>query len=554
MGQQFTSLDGADNTGHRAEVLVCTGNGVVSQMDDKGSNVKFMISNEVLRHPLGGWVSKKDPLFETLAEAHRAGREVSYRIEQQRKRSVDRRTPIADLRRSMEEAKTNCVWVFAGVDGVLGDEAVTNPAEDPAEGGRRRATGSPAPAAPQQASAPVASALDPKQALTALGEARQSGLPASIQDMLAALALMAGASQEQVLTVGVDPQQAPSRPQVRPACAAEAAPFKMTNTDGRLNLGSYAVQAAVGAENFAYDQIAAHAQAVADEHNAKVEAGEIEGDPISPRPVTFRMAAALGLRILDLADHVQVNTYGWRRPDRMATSHTRARSFVYDAIRTRYPVPFNADDAALQAWREAVINEGTERFRLAAEIADSFMEPPAPANSEPAPQDAAPEQAAPQVEAAASMGSADASGAGTSSTPAAESTADSTSDVTSGATDVAPDAQASAAVTEPETSEVSRIGNGERRRALVEGDEGFEPPTPEVLSRFSALCEAAGFVPGPGSPLTTYLNSRFGVMTARQVHGADLDRMLAWYAAKGPRAAQMFAEHVAREADVANAG
>lgn len=550
MGQQFTSLDGVDERGHRAEVLVATGTGFIDEIKDYGSNAQIRLKNDILRHPLGGFIAKSDPLFASLEQAHEQGREIAYRVEQQRKKSVDRTVPIQELRKNMEEAKANCIWVFAAMDDQFSTEAVTNPAEDPAEGGRRRAVDTAPQTAPSQQSAPSAPALDPAQVLTGLAQGRQAGLPDSILDATAALALALGASVEQVMSAGVEVDQAPERRELQRVRAREAAPFNAYNTDGHINLGSYAVQAAVGAENFAFDQMSAHAAAVAEAHNAKIAAGEITGEPVDPAPVDFRSAAAMALQVLDLADRVQVGAYGGGRPNRMAASHTRARGFVYDAIRERFPIPFGGDETARQLWRDSVITESVARFQWAAQIADEFL----------------PAQEAP-VESGQPTATADAQDPASAATAPAGQPGD-------GPRESAPDAQvsetetqqAAAPATSPATveapgettnqSQVRSIGDstGARPRVLVEGDEGFQAPDQDTLRSFADLAEAAGFAPGPDSPIAGYLTSKFGVSAARKVHGPALALMLDWYRNKGEDAPRMFREHVNREVGLANAG
>lgn len=471
---KFITFDGVDASGVRAEVHVQTGTGTVKAMEENGKNVLIKMSVEGLRHPVQGWTSKTEAIYPMLVEAHEQKREIAYRIEAQRKNSVDRTIPIADLRPNAEEGAKNTRQIFVGVDGNLSSEAITNPAEDPGPGGRVSALKQGPAQQSQGGNAPVAGGFTAEQALTGLANARRGGLPESVCDAAAALALAAGATVEQVVQAGQSTEQ---RREVRRAFAAEGKPFHQFNSDGRVNLGSYAVQAAVGAESLAADLIIANNVAIAEAHNAKIDAGEIAGDHIEPAPVDFKNAAALGAILLDLADRVQVETVGGGRPDRMATSHSRARGLVYDAVKNRYPVPFGGDAEAQDAWRKAVAAEATLRLQYAAKIAD-------PNSGENQSQQSQQGQQAQQGQQGGDQG-----------------------------------------------GQVHQIA--QQRRVPIEGDEGFEAPDAAVIDRFRALASAAGFEAAPDSPISGYLLRTFGVNATRKVHGPALEAMLNWYEEHG---------------------
>lgn len=485
MAKPFISHDGLDANDVRAEVYVETGTGTVKALEVNGKNVLVKMNVEGLRHPVQGWTSVSEAIYQTLVEAQESGRDVTYRIESQRKNGVDRKIPITELRKTQDIANENTRKLFVGVDGVLSSEAVTNPAEDPHTGGRIPAT-DPRHAPKQQGgNAPAtAGGFSAEQALTGLANARQGGLPPTVVDAAAALALAAGASVEQVLTAGVDEQTTQQRREVRRAFAAEAKPFHSHNTDNRINLGSYAVQAAVGAESLAADLIAEQNARVAEAHNAAVEAGDIAGEPIEPAPVDFKQAAALGRILLELADRVQVDAYGGGRPDRMATSHSRARGLVYDAVKNRYAVPFG-DAEAQDAWKKAVVAEATLRLQYAALISEPNAEENAPQQSQQGQQVERVEAGRPSGEQAGEQGN----------------------------------------------GQVHQIAA--QRKVPVEGDEGFIAPTDQTIERFRVLAQAAGFDGSPESPILGYLTKTFGVGAVRKVHGPALDQMLAWYEQKG---------------------
>lgn len=502
MPKPFVSFDGADENGVRAEVFVQTGTGVIEKIegrDDDKRNAKVVIKsdNAKVSRPIQGWLAKDDPLFAVVCEAFEQGRTVTYRAEAQRKQGKDRTTPIAELRPNVDVAKENCINIIAGIDGMLSTEALTNPAEDPQPGGRIRAT-EPARAQqrPQSPNASTSSGVDVEAALTAVVTARRAGLSEGVVDAAVALALAAGATAQQVSTAGVEAVTPQQRPEHRAAVAVEAAPFTAYNTDGRVNLGSYAVSAAFAAERFAYEMIKANHEAVAAAAKADVE------------PVHLGQALGMARVILHIADAVQVGAYGGGKPNRMRKSHNHARSLVFDAIRERHPIPFGKPDEQNQ-WRENVIAEATERFRGLVAASQDVADVPVAGDADSRPTDAeSAEQAGPVV------------------APTAEPVAASTG----------PDHVAAA-------SEATPASEAARQVPPHEGEAGFEAPDDTVAARFAALCRSAGFPPVQGSPVASYLMSKFGVEKSRAVHGPALDALTAFYE-NHDNGTALFAEHV----------
>ncbi|NAZ85273.1 hypothetical protein [Kineococcus indalonis] len=492
MAKPFVSHDGADEQGVRAEVWVQVGNGTVTKIenqdDDTKRNVMVVIrsDNSKVSRPITAWLAKSDPTYPAVVEALASGREIQYRVESQRKPTVDRTTPIADLRVDMATAGANTVSIFAGIDGTLGQEAVTDPAEDPGPGGRLRASDRGAARAgaqqPQRSEA-APTALGVEAALSGLTTARQAGLPSGVVDAAAALALAAGATARQVADAGFTGQSTAPRGEPRRAFAHEAAPHLPLNSDQRVNLGSYAVQAAFSAENVAHDVLVEAEQRAFEAHNAAVAAGELDGEPLPhPRPVAPAQATGLAGVLLVLADRVQVGAYGGGRPDRMANSHTRARSLVYDAVRTRHPVPFGVEAAERGAWMAAVVGEGVERFRALAALSQQVPDVPAP------------------------TGGDDGDGTGGDGTGGGG---------TGGGAG--------------EGAGRSRAQGPEVPAARAEGSAGFVAPTQQAMQRYRDLALAAGFPATPDSPALTFLRVKFGVGVVRQVHGGTLESLLTWF-------------------------
>lgn len=195
--QAFVSYDGTDSKGIRAEVRVQKGVGKITKIDrhENGKTANITVRNPDLKHPIHGFINVTDPIFPLIEEAFESKADVHYRTEAQRKRSIDRSIPIAELRTTMEVAKENVTNIFAGVNDRLSDEAVTNPAEDPDPAGRIRATA---------------------------------------QD-----------SQE------ASPNEAPSRATRSGVSVQEEKPWTDYNTNGSPNLGSYSFGAALGVDTFA---------------------------------------------------------------------------------------------------------------------------------------------------------------------------------------------------------------------------------------------------------------------------------------------------------------
>ncbi|WP_432523741.1 hypothetical protein [Kineococcus sp. SYSU DK006] len=491
MAKPFVSHDGVDAQGVRAEVWVQVGTGTVTKIENKDDDVKRNVmvviksDNSRVSRPVTAWLAKSDPTYPAVLAAHESGREIQYRVESQRKPTVDRTTPIAELRVDMATAGANTVSIFAGIDGQLSSEAVTDPAEDPNPGGRLRAAAGAPPRDGSHGQVPAtAPAASAEAALTALATARQAGLPVGVVDAAAALALAAGASAKQVAEAGFVGQSGTPRGERRRAFAHEAAPHVALNSDQRVNLGSYAVQAAFSAEKVAYDILAEVEQRAVEAHDAAVEAGELQEDLRRvPAAVSLAQAAGLAGVLLELADRVQVGAYGGGRPDRMANSHTRARSLVYDAVRTRHPVPFGVEVAEREAWMQAVVAEGVERFRTLAAISQQVAEVPL-AVHEGGDHDGGNHD-----------GDHDGGGDGGG------------------------DGGAQA---------LPRTGP-QGPAADAHGARGPVAPTQQAMQRFRDLAVAAGFPATPDSPALLFLRAKFGVGAVRQVDGEVLESLLTWF-------------------------
>src|SRR5690606_18841845 len=176
--------------------------------------------NEKVTFPIKGWLSKNDPIYEEVLAAFETGEEIEYRVESQRKDDIDRTIPIQQLRATMEQARENTVLIFAGINGALSSEAVTNPEEDPAPGGRIRAVDAPA-----RAQVTVVSPVD--RVLAELAVALVQGADDRTINAWRTLACNAGVNREQVEKLVTSVRAATSATQgaPRPVFAAEAPPY-----------------------------------------------------------------------------------------------------------------------------------------------------------------------------------------------------------------------------------------------------------------------------------------------------------------------------------------
>lgn len=134
----FISHDGPDAEGHRAEVKVVTGLGMISnkKKSDAGKayNVIFDVDNT--QYSSSGWIPSDSGLMDTINEHEENDEPLYFRIETVRKRGVDRHTPITDLTKK-GVANENVFKSLVGIkvneedEWSLTTQAKTRPDEDP---------------------------------------------------------------------------------------------------------------------------------------------------------------------------------------------------------------------------------------------------------------------------------------------------------------------------------------------------------------------------------------------------------------------------------------
>lgn len=372
----FISHDGTDVSGIRAEVHVQLNEGVVKKIEDnaKGtSDIYFTVG--ALKFPVHGWIGLEDPVYALVKAAFLSQETVTFRIESQRKRNVDRSIPIAELRLTTEVARENTTPILAGLNGVMSTEALTNPAEDPKQNPSGRLPATAEDMAPQANAAAPTSSASKADLLGVLAEvAADETVAETIVAAIAAQAIIAGVSITEVhATLAGKDRRDSTQPEPRNSFTVESPGWKEFNSDGRLNLGSLKIQAGVHVEGFVRSQVT----------------GKIDEALLSDPAVNDAVEYFTGL-VLAIADRVQVSVYGEGfRSDRGASSHSKIRSIVHDTINKFYKLPLSeeltlpADLAEVDAWVGKVGKLSVERFRIATRASTTlskFKEISAPAS------------------------------------------------------------------------------------------------------------------------------------------------------------------------------
>lgn len=357
---KFLSHDGVDNNNVRAEVMVQTGTGKIKEFVGRGRadehgvfrnmEVVFEPDNPHLKRKVYAMLDTTSAdLWKLVQEAQADQRDISYRIESQRKRNVERTTKFEELTHTEE-----VVRILAAIDGIFSHEAKTNPKEDP--------SGENPSALDQDRSAIVSStpAQTSETVLAVLASARKAGLPNVTVDTLVALALSSGATMEAALSVGLDSVGTAPAPSsiIGRSFATEEKPWNAYNSDGRVNAGSYMVTHAAHAEQFALD------------HLIKLYS-EGKKTPVDVSELMISQAASLALEILLAADEVQTQVTG--RPDRQKNSYNRGLDLVLDAVDKRYPAPVGEKEEIQNEWKQKVVAEASERLYGIIEISQGRL-------------------------------------------------------------------------------------------------------------------------------------------------------------------------------------
>lgn len=306
-----------------------TGVGIVTKVEraDGARNAQVWIDASHLRKPVTGWADTHDAgLFAAVEGALAARQQVEYRVEVKRKASIDAEVPLDD------------VPIFDRVRDLVALRPAGSsplPVSPPSGSAAKPETPAPAPAPPPPASSEAAflasASGDPGP--TEPDAPRQNGAPARQPD------------------AGGDPGP------VEPGAAApagqlvEGKPWQRYNSDGSTNLGSYALQAAIGMAELA--------------HRLQVDHRQRSGIPGLPTEDQIR---GLARWLLWAADQAQARLRSDGKPDRMDSSHARARGAVRMAVEV-LPVPWGATtNEERRRWADALADYAAALLRVAVEL------------------------------------------------------------------------------------------------------------------------------------------------------------------------------------------
>lgn len=316
----FTTYDGIDENGVRAEVSVVTGYGDIFEIEDSenkgkrdvyGQKVVFKVSNTKWKS--SGWATSNDPVMQKVNEAAERGEPIHFRIETRRKPEVDRTLPIDELRKTSDSARENINKALVAVkldedeDWTISDNAVTRIDEDPTPGGLNSAYNH----SPED-----------------LRAAQRGNAPA---------------------------QQQSNTASKNWANKLEAPPFvTIMDNDGRLNLGSTAVGIPMTMLMFVTEWERKH---------------ELEFNDKQRKIIARAMFSA--------ANDIQVTAFDgdMKKPDLSAGSHVRARSILFETIRLYHPITADivANSDNLKAWRNDIVAKGNELFQWSIEETELFL-------------------------------------------------------------------------------------------------------------------------------------------------------------------------------------
>lgn len=128
--------------------------------------------------------------------------------------------------------------------------------------------------------------------------------------------------------------------------ASDGKPWDFTNTDGRINLSSYAAGAVMEVTNLAGRLLVTRAR------NRAAE------DPSYELKAPDETAVhGFASTLLNITDRIQHLSRDGGRVDRMASSHRLARQALREGL-DLYPVPWGASPEDIDAWREAIVEHG----------------------------------------------------------------------------------------------------------------------------------------------------------------------------------------------------
>lgn len=324
------------------EHKVETGVGIIKEIDRRERNLGIKIAAEGLRQPVTGWVDlvacpRDMPAL--IGTAHEEGRQIRYRIVVRRKDIVDKAVPFAEL--TIDQKVRDMVEV------VFAAGAGTTPTPPPVQN-----------EAPDDSGAPV-TAPNPENGLQAEAPGDADAPPDT------------------------------PRPQARRGVKVqESKPWEEWNTDGSVNTGSYAYQAALTIVDTAHGLILRHladqydkasaayaAHEATQPHGAGRAGAQVSAPPV-PAPPTMARVGALAKKLLAVADAVQATMRADGKVDRMDNSHARARAALATALKA-FPPPFDQsqDEAAVAEWVETLTARAADLALFAHDATLDFLGP-----------------------------------------------------------------------------------------------------------------------------------------------------------------------------------
>lgn len=306
------------------------GSGLITKLDRRENNAGVTIEMRGLKHPVTGWTSGDDAEANAVAdEAFAAGSKVVFAIRTRRKSDVALDVPLAKLSPGdkVREVIELRHW------------------RADADGGHDTNGAGSAPQRPQEATtAPPAAETPPTPTEASAGD---SGADTANEGDPGPTEPPAGDEEQ---------------PERRGPRIAEGKAWEAFNTDGSLNVGSYAVQAAAGMVDRAWELIVEHRRRL------------LTDKPFTADMVKPGQVLTLAKSLLRAADEVQRRVRADGHVDRMANSHTRARGAVHTAL-ALYPPPFGVGEtpeerqAVIDAWVDDLARTGTELLVVACTIA-----------------------------------------------------------------------------------------------------------------------------------------------------------------------------------------
>lgn len=348
-----------------------TGFGLIKAVDVKGRNAQVQIDAERLTDPVTGWADTTDGGWSTILTARDEARRVRYVVDVHHRNDADRAKPLAALG---NREKVRDLVELAIVDGegrIIGSPYGRAPQPEGSPAAAAPVSTPPPPAAPPAPpAAPEAPAGDveapPPPPAPEEAPDGSTGPPACARcgvelRNVRVLVTPEGRVHRDGCPAGAD-QHGTGTAAARPPRLEEARPWQLHNTDGSLNLGSFAMTAAACMADAAFEVIAARAAAT--------------GNPIS-FPSVDRLAETL----LKVADRVQSAVRPDGRHDRLDNSHTRARGAVLTALKA-HPVPFDAAgdtaeeraralEQARATWLSRLEGDARDLLRLAVRLTEA---------------------------------------------------------------------------------------------------------------------------------------------------------------------------------------